>query len=165
MKWAAHIFSPESRLLILFSVMNLPPSDRTAQTKLFFQNAVDIFLECCFIAFILFIHSVFNSCRNHIQRSSCVNSIITQTGQMQTYFIDSDFGFFFHFCSPYLGCGGDGGGNRTEAEPTDHHMRMVGGPPLFFNALIISPFICLTPDLQWLYFFNELQYLFDPSLF
>ena len=34
---------------------------------------------------------------------------------MQTYFIDSDFGFFFHFCSPYLGCGGDGGGNRTEA--------------------------------------------------
>ena len=54
----------------------------------------------------------------------------------------------------------DGGGNRTEAVLTDHHMRTgSGGPPLFFNALIISPFICLTPDLQWLHFFNE---PFDP---
>ena len=35
-----------------------------------------------------------------------------------------------------------------------HTRKGGGGPPLFFNALIISPFICLTSDLQWGHFFK-----------
>ena len=80
-----------STLLILFSVMNLPPSDRTAQTKLFFLECCWYFLRKMFYC----LHSIYPFCFQLLQEPHTKKQLCQLDNH--TNRIDADIFYWFRF--------------------------------------------------------------------